>query len=427
MSKKYQAYGLHNIHKVPQFQKLPANFQFELQVVAKIYPFRTNNYIIEELIDWNDPFNDPIFKITFPHKAMLIPEHYQQMATAIKNDTKKIEVIANQIRFKLNPHPAGQLEHNTPVLYDQPLEGIQHKYRETLLFFPQQGQTCHAFCSFCFRWPQFVGINDLKISSKEIKPLIDYIAQHPEISDILFTGGDPLIMKTKVLAKYINALLDANIHHLKNIRIGTKVLSFWPYRFLTDNDADDLLELFSKVIKHGKKLAFMAHFNHPKELKSLAIKQAIQRILATGAEIRTQSPLLAGINDQAEIWAEMWNKQIELGCIPYYMFCIRDTGAQHYFGVPLINSWEIFRKAYQSVTGLARTVRGPSISTFYGKIQIVGVSEINNEKLMVLQFLQARNPQWVGIPFFAKYDDKASWLDELTPFENETFFFENND
>ncbi len=212
--------------------------------------------------------------------------------------------------------------------------------------------------------------------------------------------------------------------HLKTIRIGTKSLSFWPYRFTTDLDAEDLLRLFAKVTENNKHLAVMAHFNHPRELQTDAVREAIKLIRETGAQIRTQSPLLAYINDQPEIWNEMWKVQTQLGCIPYYMFITRDTGAQHYFSVPLVRAWEIFKNAYQSVTGLARTVRGPSMSTTHGKIQILGVSQIKAEKVFVMQFLQARDPQWVRQPFFAKYDEKATWLDELEPFGDKNFFFE---
>jgi len=105
-------------------------------------------------------------------------------------------------RLQLNPHPAEQLEYNIPYLENNPLNGMQHKYKETVLFFPSQGQTCHAYCSFCFRWPQFVGISDLKLASREVDTLIQYVSQHPEVSDILLTGGDPLIMKTSALSKH---------------------------------------------------------------------------------------------------------------------------------------------------------------------------------------------------------------------------------
>jgi L-lysine 2,3-aminomutase len=247
---------------------------------------------------------------------------------------------------------------------------------------------------------------------------------HSEISDILFTGGDPLVMKTKVLASYIDAILDADFSHITTIRIGTKALSYWPYRFLTDADADDLLRLFTRVIKSKKHLAFMANFNHLQELKTDAVQQAIERIRDTGAEIRTQSPLLANINDNSRVWANMWAEQVRLGCIPYYMFITRDTGAQHYFGVSLVKAWDIFRNAYRNISGLARTARGPIMSTSYGKVQVLGINEIQGKKVLVMQFLQARNPSWVLQPFFADYDANAIWLDELKPFGKESFFFE---
>lgn len=428
MNKKYQSYNILNIHKTPQFKNLPETVQFEIKVVAQIFPFKTNNYVMDELIDWSDPFNDPIFNLTFPNKLMLLPEYYQQMENVVNaGDKQAIKALANEIRLQLNPHPAGQMEHNTPMLQGEALKGMQHKYRETILFFPSQGQTCHAYCSFCFRWPQFVGMNDLKFATKEVNSLIEYVSQHPEISDILFTGGDPLIMKTRILKAYLDAILAADLPNIKTIRIGTKALGFWPYRFTSDSDANELLELFTNIVDSGKQLAFMAHFNHPQELKTPTVQEAIKRIRKTGAQIRTQSPLLAHINDKAEIWAEMWKQQVQLGLIPYYMFVIRDTGAQHYFGVPLSKASDIFRQAYQNVTGLARTVRGPSMSTTNGKIQILGVSEINQEKLFVLQFLQARNPELVGMPFFAKYDPYASWLDELEVLDDAGFFFEKTE
>jgi L-lysine 2,3-aminomutase len=166
--------------------------------------------------------------------------------------------------------------------------------------------------------------------------------------------------------------------------------------------------LFEQIIRAGKNLAIQAHFNHPAELKTDAVKEAIKQIRATGAQIRTQSPLLKNINDKPEIWAEMWRKQVDLGCIPYYMFVARDTGSKRYFELPLDKCWNIFRKAYRQVSGLCRTVRGPSMSCEPGKIQVLGVQEVKGEKVYVLRFLQGRNAKWVDIPFFAKYDPEAT-------------------
>ena len=422
-----KSYTLSNFRQLPQIQQLSEEKQFEMEVVGNVLPFKANNYVIEQLIDWNNIPKDPIFVLTFPQKGMLKPQHYDQMATALKNnaDKKEIANIANEIRLQLNPHPAGQMELNVPTLQDgTKLYGMQHKYKETCLFFPSQSQTCHAYCSFCFRWPQFVGMDEMKFAMQEGEQLVQYIREHPEITDVLFTGGDPMIMKAKIFSKYVDAIIDANLPNLKTIRIGTKALSYWPYKFLTDSDSQEMLEVFKKITDSGLHLAFMAHFNHLNELSTPAVKDAIKEVRKTGAQIRTQSPLLTHINDDAEMWAKMWTKQVELGCIPYYMFVVRDTGAQHYFGISLVKAHEIFRKAYSSVRGIARTVRGPSMSATPGKVHVMGTTNINNQKALVLRFIQGRNPDWVDIPFFAKYDENAIWLDDLKPISGEKFFFE---
>ena len=143
----------------------------------------------------------------------------------------------------------------------------------------------------------------------------------------------------------------------------------------------------------------MAHFNHPVELEHPAVGQAIDRILETGAVIRTQSPVLKHINDSPAVWAEMRQKQVALGCIPYYMFVARNTGADHYFSLPLVDVWKLFREAYQSVSGICRTVRGPSMSCLPGKMQILGVNEIGDEKVFTMRFIQGRHPDWVAKSF----------------------------
>ena len=427
-SPRIQSYTLTNFRNIPQIQKLSEEQQFEMEVVANVLPFKANNYVIEQLIDWNNIPNDPIFVLTFPQKEMLLPPHYEQMASALKSgaDKKAIQELANEIRLQLNPHPAGQLELNVPTLKDgTKLYGMQHKYNETCLFFPSQSQTCHAYCTFCFRWPQFVGMDEMKFAMNEGEQLVQYLREHQEISDVLFTGGDPMIMKAKMFRTYIDTLLEADLPNLKTIRIGTKVLAYWPYKFLTDDDADETLATFEEVTNKGLHLAFMAHFNHHKELSTGAVKAAIKRVRETGSEIRTQSPLLAHINDDADMWAEMWRQQVQLGCIPYYMFVVRDTGAQHYFGIPLVKAHEIFRNAYKQVSGLGRTVKGPSMSATPGKVLVDGVATINGKKIIVLKFLQGRNPDWVSKSFFAEFDESAIWLDDLKPAFEEKFFFED--
>ena len=207
------------------------------------------------------------------------------------------------------------MELNVPKLGDEPLDGMQHKYRETVLFFPAAGQTCHAYCTYCFRWAQFVGMDELKFAARQADALVDYVRQHPEVRSILFTGGDPMVMKSKVLRRYIEPLLDPSLDHLDSIRIGSKAPAYWPYKFVTDDDADDTLALFEQVAEAGRNLAVMAHYTHPRELETPIAKEAVRRMRSAGAVVRCQSPIISHVNDDAEAWATMWKEEVKLGAI----------------------------------------------------------------------------------------------------------------
>jgi len=426
--RNFQVYTQRDLDRIEALSNLPRELRFDMEVVASVLPFRVNEYVIDELIDWDNVPADPIFHLTFPQKGMLSPDQYERMAAVLRRGAEQpeIQAVAQEIREELNPHPAGQLLLNVPKdEQGNRLEGLQHKYRETVLFFPSQGQTCHAYCTFCFRWAQFIGDKALKMATTEAAALHRYLRSHKEVTDLLVTGGDPMVMKTKRLASYLESLLAPEFDHIQTIRIGTKALTFWPHRFVTDSDADELISLLERLSDAGKHVAIMAHYNHWREMETPIAREAIRRLRSTGAEIRTQGPLLAHINDDADVWATMWQKQVQLGIIPYYMFVERDTGARHYFEVPLAKAWQIYRDAMQKVSGLGRSARGPSMSAGPGKVEVQGVTEIQGEKVFVLRFIQARNPDWVQRPFFAQYDEKATWLDHLKPaFGEEKFFFE---
>jgi KamA family protein len=426
-ARPFRVFTERQFDQIEHLRNLPEAQRFAMRVVANVLPFRVNEYVINELIDWKRVPDDPMFQLTFPQPGMLEPDQFERMADLLRtsNDKRAIHQLAWEIRQELNPHPAGQRELNVPVLRKKRLEGLQHKYRETVLFFPSQGQTCHSYCTFCFRWAQFVGDKELRFAANEAGKLHEYLREHQEVSDLLLTGGDPMVMKTKHMAAYIEPLLGPDFEHITSIRIGTKALTFWPQRFVSDADADELLRLFERVVRAGKQVAVMAHFNHWREMETDVSREAIRRIRATGAVIRSQSPLIAHINDDADVWARLWRTQAQLGIYPYYMFVERDTGAKPYFEVPLARAWEIYRAAAIQVSGLARTARGPSMSAGPGKIEVQGVTEVNGEKIFVLRFIQGRNPDWVQRPFFARFDPSATWLHELEPaLGEEEFFFQ---
>ncbi len=414
-TERFRAYTSAHLDELAARGGLDEVERLETRAVATVLPFRVNAYVVDELIDWDNVPDDPMFRLVFPRPDMLPQADVSRMAGMLQQGASKKEInaAANEIRAKLNPHPAGQMTLNKPATAEEPLDGVQHKYHETVLFFPKQGQTCHAYCTYCFRWAQFVGDPELKMASGDIDRLVGYLKVHPEVTSVLITGGDPMIMKQGVIEQYLEPLLE--IETLESIRIGSKALAYWPQRFVTDDDADGTMRMFEKVVEAGKNLAFMAHFSHPTEMATDLVHQAVRRIRDTGAVIRTQAPLIRTINDDPRIWETMWREHVRSGMVPYYMFVERDTGPQDYFAVPLAEAYDIFTRAYRNVSGLARTVRGPSMSATPGKVCVDGVTEVAGEKVFVLSLIQARDPELVNKPFFARYDEKAVWLFDLEP------------
>jgi len=426
-NERYRAITLHAVDKVAE--KHPEIIQHleDIRLSGLIFPFKASPYLVDELIDWSvgtdKVRDDPFYRLVFPTLEMLSDEHREKLIKAKDDgDPSVIMKVVGEIRGDLNPHPAGQKTLNAPKSKSQEtqssLTGVQHKYSETVLVFPAAAQTCHAYCTYCFRWAQFIGDDELRFAQKEADSLFDYLSEHDEVSDILMTGGDPMIMQTRSLRQYLEPLCDPNfLPHVRNIRIGTRTLTFWPQRFTTDKDADELITLMRRVREEGgRHLAIMAHLGHFRELSTKKVQHAIERIQKEAfATIRSQSPVMRGINDDATVWAKKWRKEVQMGIIPYYMFMARDTGAQHFFDVPLENAQRIYSDAIRNCSGLIRTARGPSMSCTPGKIEVTGVEEILGQKVFVLRFLQCRNEDWIGRPFFAKYDPKAVWYDDLEP------------
>ncbi len=365
--RRFRAYAAKHLDELTARAGLDASERLAVKAVATVLPFRANEYVVERLIDWDAAPDDPIYRLIFPQADMLPGPDVSQIAGLLAQ------------------------------------------------VFPKQGQTCHAYCTYCFRWAQFVDEPDLKMATSDMTKVIAYLRQHPEVTSVLITGGDPMIMGAGVLRRYVEPLLDPQLGHVESIRIGTKSLGYWPQRFVTDPDADETLGLFEEVVAADKSLALMAHFSHPRELEPSLVAEAVRRIRSTGAVIRTQAPLIRSINDDPGIWAGLWRTQMRMGMVPYYMFVERDTGPQGYFAVPLARGHQIFRDAYASVSGLCRTVRGPSMSATPGKVCIDGVVEVAGEKVFALHMIQARNPDLVGRPFFARYDPSAIWLSDLEP------------
>jgi L-lysine 2,3-aminomutase len=414
---RFTTFNSRNYREIEYMKYIPEEVKQEIDIVSSVIPFKTNNYVTDYLIDWENYDNDPIYTLNFPKKDMLTKDQYGRVSKALKNGSDlDLKRAIYKIRMEMNPHPAQQMT-NVPVLDGEELKGAQHKYRDIILFFPSQGQTCHAHCTFCFRWPQFIKDLDLKFSMSEISKVVEYIRRNEHINEILFTGGDPMVMSPLELSKYIDVLLDAGLKNLENIRFGTKSISYWPFTYLPEfsDEADDMLKLFRRIVERGFHLSIMAHFNHPNELDNAVVQQAIYNIRQTGAEIRTQSPIIKHINNNSDDWAKMWKMQVKLGMIPYYMFIERETGPYNYFSIPLKDVYNIYHDAIKNTGSFAKTVTGPVMSASKGKVQILGIMKnpSDGEKYFAMQYVRHRDYTKTFQPFFMHYDNKATWVDQL--------------
>ena len=187
----FTVYTEKNLEKIPQLSRFSSDQVLAMRAVANVLPFRVNDYVIDELIDWDRVPDDPMFQLTFPQPGMLKDGELDTMIDLLKKEAPRDEIKseARRIQLGLNPHPAGQKSMNVPKLEGIEVAGMQHKYRETVLFFPSAGQVCHTYCTYCFRWPQFVGLDDMKFAAKEADRMIDYLKKHPEVNSVLFTSG----------------------------------------------------------------------------------------------------------------------------------------------------------------------------------------------------------------------------------------------
>jgi KamA family protein len=409
---RYRAYGPHHIDELAARFGMHNQVRETLRTVAMVLPFRVNEHVLSALIDWSNVPEDPVFQLVFPQAGMLSADDELRLRATANSGKRRREVV-EEIRSRLNPHPSGQLSLNVPRHQGRKIPGLQRKYRETLLYFPGHGQTCHAYCTYCFRWAQFVGDPDLRFAAPGPAVAVEYLRRHPVVTDVLLTGGDPMIMTTERLRSHIEPLLAVDT--VQTIRIGSKSPAYWPQRYVTDADADALLRLFDEVVNSGKNLALMAHFSHPRELEPPIARRALSRIRATGTLIYAQAPIIARVNDDAITWADLWRAELACGVIPYYAFMERDTGPHEYFKVPIARAQRIFADAYRTLPGLARTVRGPVMSATPGKVVIDGTVDGPQGRYFQLRMLQARNPALVGRPFLARWSPTAAWLDDLDP------------
>lgn len=312
--------------KIDQINQLSDDDKAALEKVTQQYAFRCNEYYLS-LIDWADP-DDPIRRIVVPHVREL-----DEWGRLDPSDEKTFTVMP----------------------------GLEHKYPSTVLFLVSN--VCAAICRYCFRKRVFITPKTEYL--RDIPAAIDYVRQHDEVTNVLLTGGDPLVLPTADLAEIIRQL--RQIDHVQIIRIGTRIPAFNPHR-ITEDPA--LLEMIGKYSTPEKRIYVMTHFIHPRELTDVAIR-AVGLFQGAGAITANQTPLIRGVNDAPETLADLLDKLSAIGDVPYYIFQCRPAMGNKAYTVPIEEGYEIIEQAKSRVSGLAKRVRY-TMSHATGKIEVIG-------------------------------------------------------
>jgi len=353
------------IRDIRKVVEIPVEAREKLAAVSRKYAFRANDYYLS-LIDWNDP-DDPIRRIVIPIEEEL-------------TDWGRLDA-SNESAVTVAP-------------------GVQHKYPHTVLLLCNE--VCGAYCRYCFRKRLFMDGNDEVVN--DVSEGIRYIAGHPNVTNVLLTGGDPLLMSTRRLTEILAAL--RAIPHVQIIRIGSKMPAFDPWRLLNDEALQQTLNRHSTP---HKRIYLVAHFDHPRELTDAAV-QGIDCFIRNGVICANQCPLLKGINDDPRTLSDLFRKLSWIGCPPYYLFQGRPTAGNQPYAVPIVRGWEIFRDALRIGSGLARRARFV-MSHETGKVEILGV----DRKHIYLRYHRAKDADLRGRFMVYRRNDEAYWLDDLEP------------
>jgi len=354
---------------VNDVRKLPIRNPRErarIEAVASRYPFLSNDYYLS-LIDWDDP-DDPIRRIVVPH-----PEEF---------------------------FGAGDLDPSREKDYTV-APGLQHKYRQTALLLVTGA--CAGLCRYCFRKRLFLeeGRKRPRYTVSNLFRAADYIREHEEITSVLVTGGDPLILPTGKLERILSALDD--IPHLRTLRIGSKVPAYNPFRILRDPKLPQLVRRFSRP---DRRLYVVTHFLHPRELTEPA-REALALLSSAGALLANQTPLIRGVNDDPDVLEELFRELAAAGDPPYYVFQCRPTRGNAIYAVPIEEGIRIFYAAQGRCTGLASRVRF-IMSHAKGKLEILG----KHQGRVLFRYHRAANPAHQGRIVSYPSNPDAYWLED---------------
>jgi lysine 2,3-aminomutase len=353
------------IHTIEELQQqIPHELEDRvlLEKIAQKYPLRISPYYLD-LINWDDP-EDPIRRIAIPS----LREQHRSGTFDTSGE-----------------------QHNTK------LRGLQHKYRETALILTTN--VCSVYCRHCFR-KRLVGVTENEVA-RDWQRIMEYIMLHTEITNVLLSGGDPLILETASLGEIFQRLM--TVPHLQYLRIGSRIPVVLPERILEDQE---LGKIFQDFLATGKQVYLTTQYNHPRELTSTSLK-AIRKIQGSGVIVNNQTVLLKGVNDSPSVMARLQTSLARHGIIPYYVFQCRPVATvKDGFQLPLRKACRIIDETRQQLDGLSKRFRFV-LSHPTGKIEILGWEDEG----VYAKYLQSNRKKLHNKIFHKRLKKDAGWLD----------------
>jgi lysine 2,3-aminomutase len=254
---------------------------------------------------------------------------------------------------------ASPYERSDPIGDDafSPVEGIVHRYPDRVLL--KLVHTCPVYCRFCFR-REMVGPNGRRgLTARQRAAAHDYIRARPHIWEVILTGGDPLVLPASRLRKAVEAL--AAIDHVKIVRIHTRVPAVAPERITAD--------MIDAIKARGKATYVVLHANHPRELTPAA-RAACAQIIDAGIPMLSQSVLLRGVNDDADILAELMRAFVACRIKPYYLHHADLAPGTGHLRTSIEAGQELMRRLRGRVSGLCQPAYMLDIPGGAGKVPI---------------------------------------------------------
>jgi KamA family protein/D-alanine--D-alanine ligase len=353
------------------------------EAVTTVADFAQNQCVFSEqrLID----NNMPPYKVTpFYDEQIRRSGYYEQLKNIVEPTLAELEGPGSL-------DTSGEHDHTK-------MNGLQHKYPQTALLLVTD--QCFSFCRFCFR-KRFVGQPSEEVA-RDYGRISRYIKSHPEITDVLLSGGDPFVLRTEQLHSILDHLLP--IAHLTSIRFGTKAIISYPPRFRDKG----LPELFGRITTAGKAAVIVTHIDHIGEV-SEETELAIKKLHRLGVQFFNQTVLLRNVNDVPDILAATFGKLHSLGVRPYYLFQARPVKGTLHFQVPLRRGIEIVHDVNKRLSGIQKTYRY-IMAHYTGKIETLDIGKDNR---LYMRYHQNRDTRKIGMVFSRPYREGACWLDDL--------------